>query len=408
MPFPACVPALTDAVVRLRAHRAGDVDRITEQSNDPESVRWTTVPQPYAAEPAREFLALIETAWGEARGHRYWAICAADDPAETYLGTIDLRPRGAGMATVGFGLHPAGRGRHLMAAALRLVCRWWFDQGGVRVHWTANRGNFASWLVAWACGFTWHGTTPGQLPQRGELLDAWTASLAAGEPMRPAAPWSEPPVLGRGAGDGARGAGAGAGGNKDAGRREGSGDSAAVADAIRVPGATIVLRPWRDDDTAVAQRHTHPPHYLPARAVPTPETFTEWLLRARERMAQGRSLNWCIGDAHTDDPLGEVLIFVHEEHLGAVDTAELGYWLRPDARGRGLAEAAARLAVDHALGPVADGGLGLRRLVAVTAADNTASNTVLERCGFTRWGHEATATAPDGSVGPADHWERVR
>jgi len=224
--------------------------------------------------------------------------------------------------------------------------------------------------------------------------------------MRPAAPWSEPPVLGRGAGDGA-------GGNETAGRSENSGSSGSCSDGVasagrkRVPGATIVLRPWRDDDAAVAQRHTHPPHYLPARAVPTPETFTEWLLRARERMAQGRSLNWCIADARTDDPLGEVLVFVHEEHLGAVDTAELGYWLRPDARGRGLAEAAARLAVDHALAAVADGGLGLRRLVAVTAADNTASNTVLERCGFTRWGHEAAATAPDGSVGPADYWERV-
>ena len=42
-PFPACVPELTDGVVRLRAHRVEDVDRIVEQCVDEESIRWTTV-----------------------------------------------------------------------------------------------------------------------------------------------------------------------------------------------------------------------------------------------------------------------------------------------------------------------------------------------------------------------------
>ena len=50
-------------------------------------------------------------------------------------------------------------------------------------------------------------------------------------------------------------------------------------------------------------------------------------------------------------------------------------------------------------------GLGLRRLVAETAADNVASNKILESLGFTRWGVEDAATAPDNSIGPAAHWE---
>ena len=54
-----------------------------------------------------------------------------------------------------------------------------------------------------------------------------------------------------------------------------------------------------------------------------------------------------------------------------------------------------------------EGGFGLRRLVAETAADNAASNRVLERAGFTPWGREEAADAPDGSVGPAIHWERL-
>ena len=72
-----------------------------------------------------------------------------------------------------------------------------------------------------------------------------------------------------------------------------------------------------------------------------------------------------------------------------------------------VAGRAARLAADHALGAVADGGLGLRRIIAETAADNEASNRVLAGAGFTTWGREEAADAPDGSIGPAVHWERL-
>ena len=72
---------------------------------------------------------------------------------------------------------------------------------------------------------------------------------------------------------------------------------------------------------------------------------------------------------------------------------------------------AARLAVRHALTPVAPGdltgrsGLGVRRLVAVTAADNDASNRILERAGFTVWGARAPPRRRTPASGPALHWE---
>ena len=115
---------LTDGLVRLRAHTSADIDRIVEQSNDPESMQWTTVPRPYGPDEAREFLAHIEAGWADPKGHRYWAIEEVAAPG-VYLGTIDLRPRGLS-AEVGFGLHPQGRGRGVMSGALRLVCRYWF------------------------------------------------------------------------------------------------------------------------------------------------------------------------------------------------------------------------------------------------------------------------------------------
>ncbi|MCA0290077.1 MAG: GNAT family N-acetyltransferase [Actinobacteria bacterium] len=372
MAFPDVVPTLTDGVVLLRAHRPSDAEGIVAQSNDPASMRWTTVPRPYGMQQAQEFRTLIEDGWNAGTGNLHWAIAGAADPDE-YLGTIDLRHGPGGTAEVGFGLHPAGRGRGLMSRAVRLLAGYYFgDLGGHRLYWYAARGNFASWRVAWACGFQHHGLLPQKLaPAPGDpeavALDAWAASVGADDDLtKPKAPWFEPPTL--------------------------------ESDGIR-------LRGWRDDDLAVAEPHDHPSHHVPERAIPTAETFEAWLMRRRELMSQGTSVNWCIADPATDEPVGEMLVFVHQGSMTDGDTAELGYFLKPSARGRGFASRATRLATAYALSP---DGLGLRRLVAETAADNAVSNRILESAGFTRWGHEAQATAPDGSVGPADHWERVR
>ena len=129
MPFPGCVPELTDGVVRLRAHRPEDAERIVEQCNDTETMRWTTVPRPYGMDDAHAFLAKVEHDWGTPDGVRHWAVTDAADAEGRFLGTVDLRPRGGGAAETGFGLHPSGRGQGLMAGALRLACRWWFAHG---------------------------------------------------------------------------------------------------------------------------------------------------------------------------------------------------------------------------------------------------------------------------------------
>lgn len=372
MPFPDSVPILTDGVVRLRPHGEADVDRIVEQCTDPESLRWTQVPRDYTADMAREWIGDIAKGWDEG-GDQLWAIeevTEVEDDAHRFLGSIDLRPRAAGRAEIGYGLHPQGRGRGLMARALRLVCQYWFDAGGNRVDWYAERGNFASWGAARAAGFEFVTTLPQHVAHgEGHLVDAWFASLGRDDPMEPRTEWITPPVL--------------------------------EADGIR-------LREWRDDDIESVEASDHPPHFVPARAIPTVQTWDDWLQRRRLFMARGTSVNWCVADAESDVALGEVLVFVHSGALADGDTAELGYFLYPRGRGRGAARIAARLAVGHAFATRDAGGLGLRRLVAETAADNAASNAILTSTGFSRWGHEAAATAPDGSVGPADHWELLR
>ncbi|MGD7787909.1 GNAT family N-acetyltransferase [Propionibacteriaceae bacterium Y1700] len=367
MAFPECVPVLTDGVVRLRPHAESDIERIVEQCTDPVSLRWTQVPRGYTAAMAREWLTSIAEGW-DSGGDQLWAIEAVDDAEGRFLGSIDLRPRGAGRAEVGYGLHLEGRGRGLMRRALRLLCQHWFDTGGQRMDWYSEVGNFDSLAVALRTGFTFVTKLPEHIADgEGRLVDTWFASLGRQDTFEPRAPWITPPVL--------------------------------AADGVR-------LRPWRVSDVESVETPDHPPHFVPAGAIPSPDNWEGWLLRRRLVMARGTSTNWCIADADTDRALGEVLIFVHDGALAEQDTAELGYYVYPSARGRGVAGAATRLAVDHAFAPADKGGLGLRRLVAETAADNSASIRVLTTLGFTRWGHEKGAVAPDGSIGPADHWER--
>lgn len=364
--FPDDVPVLTDGHVLLRAPARSDVARIVEQCRDPESIHWTSVPLDYTTKMAKTFLAGIKDDWERHGAARAWAITDAADPG-VFLGSIDLRPKGAGIAEVGFGLHPRGRGRHLMSGALRLAARWWFDQGGLRVGWTAFRGNLASWRVAHACGFTFHGVFPEHTERRGVATSSYVASVGRDDDLfHPVTPWHEAPVL--------------------------------ENDQVRI-------RPWREDDiAAVPDSDATPLHFLPAGNIPTKDTFALWLLRRRERIMTGGVVNWCIADPVSDTAVGNVLLILDRYEPGA---AELGYLLFESARGRGLATAAAALATEFGFRPPAVGGLGMRRLLAITVGDNVASARVLERLRYTCWGREPRACVrADDTFDDAVHWVR--
>ncbi len=66
---------------------------------------------------------------------------------------------------------------------------------------------------------------------------------------------------------------------------------------------------------------------------------------------------------------------------GAFLSADLGYWVRQAANGRGLATAAVREVLE-----VAFGGLGLHRVQAGTLPHNARSQQVLAKNGFVRYG----------------------
>jgi len=70
---------------------------------------------------------------------------------------------------------------------------------------------------------------------------------------------------------------------------------------------------------------------------------------------------------------------------GAFQSCSIGYWLAADVTGRGLATAAVRDIIR-----VAFDDLGLHRIQGETLLDNVASQRVLERTGFVRFGIAAT------------------
>lgn len=103
-----------------------------------------------------------------------------------------------------------------------------------------------------------------------------------------------------------------------------------------------------------------------------------WLhrMQALETGASGRQLVLALND--TGAVVGTLLIFKFD---AASQRAEIGYVLGRAHWGCGLMQEALRAACSQALGPS-----GLRRLEAEVDTNNAASNTLLQRLGFTREG----------------------
>ena len=364
-PWPECVPTLTDGVVVLRAHRQADAPRIVEQCTDPASMEYLPLPRPYTLESAHEFLAKVRTGWAKLDGAREWAVT---DSTDVFLGSVNLHDRSERRAEIGFGLHPEGRGRGLMARAVRLLAQRAFDEGIEVLRWRAVAGNWASRRVARACGFGMPSTvTAGALDHEGRPRDEWHADLRAGQPLHRPRPL--PPVL---------------------------------------ETASLRLRPFRPDDgprSVQDEPDLQAVRFTPAGAVPTTDGFSDWLVEREARQEAGEALVWCLAERHTDLAVGMVVLFGMGPQEGRFQ-AELGYWVYPSQRGRGHLAEALPAVRELAFAPSEEGGLGLRRLHATVDAENLPSLAVLARLGMREWGRSHTSWArTDGSLADGVHVE---
>jgi RimJ/RimL family protein N-acetyltransferase len=114
-----------------------------------------------------------------------------------------------------------------------------------------------------------------------------------------------------------------------------------------------------------------------------PGGASDALARGRDAWDAGKIAFLAITEPPDDEFLGNTGLFFLSHDFGV---AELGYILRPEGRGRGLATRAARLVAQWAFDE-----FEVARLEARTALDNIASHHVLERLGFTPEGVERSA-----------------
>lgn len=141
----------------------------------------------------------------------------------------------------------------------------------------------------------------------------------------------------------------------------------------------IVLRLQRQTDVPAIAEATHDPE-TQRRLEDTPMTPDRWegsVSRAEERWRTGAGAPFVIADAEDDRPVGLVNLQFGEDDA----VAGLAVSVFPDARGRGIAARALRLAALWGLRE-----LGLERVFAEAAADNVASIRSIEKAGFQREG----------------------
>jgi RimJ/RimL family protein N-acetyltransferase len=145
----------------------------------------------------------------------------------------------------------------------------------------------------------------------------------------------------------------------------------------------VMLRPWRADDAPVivAALDGDPEiaHWLDQ--VPQPyglDEAREYLAACRQGWEEGAGASFAVLDAADGRVLGSLGVRL----AGLPDgVAETGYWIAREARGRGVATRALRLAARWILGHEGIGRLQLR-----TDTLNVGSQRVAEKAGFTREG----------------------
>jgi RimJ/RimL family protein N-acetyltransferase len=150
-------------------------------------------------------------------------------------------------------------------------------------------------------------------------------------------------------------------------------------------GGDFVLRPAREDD-------------LPAIMGLVDDVMRTRLMLPDPDLALTRLMvmhtgNLLIADSETDAPLGGIRMFLHG------DAIEFGYWLGPDARGRGLATRALALVSAELIARLEPSRLELR-----TTLGNEPSERVAARAGYTRVGPEPPIEYPGGRVVETTLW----
>jgi len=144
----------------------------------------------------------------------------------------------------------------------------------------------------------------------------------------------------------------------------------------------VTLRPWLERDVpAITSACQDEDIGWWLDQVPQPYGEADartYVALARRGWKEGSHSIFAITDADTGEPIGSLSIHWLDRDN---DVAEIGYWVRREARGRGVATRATRLASRWALT-----SCGTKRLQLRADRRNVASQRVAESAGFRREG----------------------
>ena len=164
---------------------------------------------------------------------------------------------------------------------------------------------------------------------------------------------------------------------------------------------TVRLVPLSQQHAEALDRALEDPDIIANTRVPepTPPGFgAAWVSRYEEGRRDGTREGFALEDGDgTFLGLG-VIPTIDRETL----TAELGYVVVPEARGRGVATEALRLLTEFAFEE-----LGMERLELMIAVQNEPSKIVAERAGYTREGVLRSAYFKQGRREDTELWSRL-
>lgn len=137
----------------------------------------------------------------------------------------------------------------------------------------------------------------------------------------------------------------------------------------------LILRPWREDEAEALFAYASDPRVGPDAGWPVHASVDDSLAAIRRMNAEKEC--YAVAVKPSGEPIGS--IGLTEERRGPMRrrSAEMGFWIGPEHRGRGYATEAALALADRAFEK-----LGLKTLWCASYPGNAASERVQEKCGF--------------------------